>query len=322
MDMQDRPPFDALYVRVRPQIVVDGLAHLAAPRPAGSRAAGHLGAWNAPGEGASADAPTLAGQVEASAAALAQEQEAVASAGDNAHHVRGAAREDSAREVCREDGCEVTGASAAGDGAGALDWLDNGVEVSALTWHQRLQQKQRRLLRGGVGGWPVSHAQTLSGAEEEEEAFVHADGVGVARDGGDDLVLLDCRNGYESDVGKFQGAIPLNTNTFRDTWDALERVLGERDPSKTQVMIYCTGGIRCVKVGAYLKQRMGFQNVSRLQGGVVSYVRELQEHLGSDAQAMHDNSLFRGINYVFDNRLISNRKPFTRHPTPYPDLTP
>jgi len=78
-------------------------------------------------------------------------------------------------------------------------------------------------------------------------------------------------------------------------------------------MIYCTGGIRCVKVGAYLKQRMGFQNVSRLQGGVVSYVRELQEHLGSDAQAMHDNSLFRGINYVFDNRSTPPL-PGTRHP--------
>jgi len=250
MDTQDRPPFDALYVRVRPQIVSDGLARLAVPRPAGSRPAGYLGACNAPSEGASAsrDAPTLAGKVEASAAALAREQEAVASAGDDAHQVRGAAREDSAREVFGQDECEVTGASAAGDGAGALDWLDNGEEVSALTWHQRLQQQQGRLLRAGGGGGEVRHAQTLSGAEEEEEALVQADGVGVARDGGDDLVLLDCRNGYESDVGKFKGAIPLNTNTFRDTWDALERVLGERDPSKTQVMIYCTGGIQCVKV--------------------------------------------------------------------------
>ena len=118
----------------------------------------------------------------------------------------------------------------------------------------------------------------------------------------EDVVVLDCRNGYESDVGKFQGAVPLNTNTFRsphppqpsnpqfpharpsiekgshtpfpssaptpgracmhayvracvwsrDTWEALERELGARDRSKTQVLIYCTGGIRCVKVSISL----------------------------------------------------------------------
>ena len=116
-------------------------------------------------------------------------------------------------------------------------------------------------------------------------------------------MVLDCRNAYESDVGKFEGALPLGTNTFRDTWGALERVLGGKDPSKTQVMIYCTGGIRCVKVGAYLKQRMGFSRVARLQGGVVSYVRELKEQAQSDEAKFQRQSLFRGINYVFDNRI-------------------
>ena len=56
------------------------------------------------------------------------------------------------------------------------------------------------------------------------------------------------------------------------------------------------------QVGAYLKQRMGFENVGRLQGGIVSYVRELQQQVGAEKAAFEAASLFRGINYVFDNR--------------------
>lgn len=118
-----------------------------------------------------------------------------------------------------------------------------------------------------------------------------------------ETVVLDCRNAYESDVGKFEGALPLATSTFRDTWSALEGALEGKDPSKTQVMIYCTGGIRCVKVGAYLRQRMGFEHVASLQGGVVSYVRDLKAHTRSDQAEFQRQSLFRGINYVFDNRV-------------------
>jgi len=120
---------------------------------------------------------------------------------------------------------------------------------------------------------------------------------------GDDVVVLDCRNSYESDVGAFEGAVPLGTHTFKDTWGALERVLEGRDPRTTEVMIYCTGGIRCVKVGAYLKQHMGFERVARLQGGIVSYVRELKEKTQADEAEFQRQSLFRGINYVFDNRI-------------------
>jgi predicted sulfurtransferase len=77
--------------------------------------------------------------------------------------------------------------------------------------------------------------------------------------------ILDCRNSYESDVGKFKNAIPLNTTFFRESWDSLEAVLKDV-PKDAPIMTYCTGGIRCVKVNAYLEQKMGYTNVGRLKG--------------------------------------------------------
>lgn len=56
-------------------------------------------------------------------------------------------------------------------------------------------------------------------------------------------VILDCRNKYESQVGRFNGAIPLDTDTFQESWAALETILKDKDPS-TPIMTYCTGGIR------------------------------------------------------------------------------
>ena len=89
-------------------------------------------------------------------------------------------------------------------------------------------------------------------------------------------IVLDCRNSYESDVGTFDGAIPLNTTFFRESWDALDEVL--RDvPLDKPIMTFCTGGIRCVKINAYLHQKMGYSNVSRLKGGIINYAKQLGE---------------------------------------------
>lgn len=112
----------------------------------------------------------------------------------------------------------------------------------------------------------------------------------------DETVLLDCRNGYESDVGRFEGAETLDTNTFRETWDELERRLQNEDRNKP-ILTYCTGGIRCVKVNAFLEQKMGFKNTGRLQGGIVSYARKLKEN-----GIIHE-SAFKGVNHVFDGRM-------------------
>eukprot|EP00178_Gracilaria_changii_P011275 TRINITY_DN321_c0_g1_i1.p1 TRINITY_DN321_c0_g1~~TRINITY_DN321_c0_g1_i1.p1 ORF type:complete len:773 (-),score=79.20 TRINITY_DN321_c0_g1_i1:5573-7891(-) len=112
----------------------------------------------------------------------------------------------------------------------------------------------------------------------------------------EDYVLLDCRNDYESDIGRFEGAEPLNTPTFRDSWEELEkRLRNERRSMK--ILTYCTGGIRCVKVNAFLEQKMGFSNTGRLQGGIVSYARTLRE------TGRLNESTFKGVNHVFDGRM-------------------
>jgi len=135
-------------------------------------------------------------------------------------------------------------------------------------------------------------------------------------------IVLDCRNSYESDVGIFDGAIPLNTTFFRESWDALDEILKDK-PKNTPIMTYCTGGIRCVKINAYLEQKLGFNNVHRLQGGIISYARALQAQDDSDSEnydgveminpsklepSLHlkrdvTESKFKGMNYVFDERM-------------------
>lgn len=111
----------------------------------------------------------------------------------------------------------------------------------------------------------------------------------------EDITLLDCRNSYESNVGRFARSDPLNTETFKDTWDALKDRLQDK-PKDAPIYTYCTGGIRCVKVGAYLTQELGFTNVNRLAGGIIAYDRTVNKEDNS-------KSLFKGTNFVFDGRL-------------------
>mmetsp|Transcript_32189 Transcript_32189/g.42442 ORF Transcript_32189/g.42442 Transcript_32189/m.42442 type:complete len:786 (-) Transcript_32189:326-2683(-) len=111
-----------------------------------------------------------------------------------------------------------------------------------------------------------------------------------------DAVILDCRNTYETDIGIFDKALPVNTTYFRQTWDAVDEILKDH-PKDKPVMMYCTGGIRCIKVGAYVKQKLGFDNVQRLDGGIINYAQTITK------QAEDMASKFKGKNYVFDQRL-------------------
>lgn len=115
-------------------------------------------------------------------------------------------------------------------------------------------------------------------------------------------VILDCRNSYESDVGAFKGAVPLGTTVFRDTWDALGRVLDGK-PKDTPLLTYCTGGIRCVKVGAYLTQKLGYTNVGRLEGGIVNYTQHIRRVAETEDVPFANVSKFSGLNYVFNDRM-------------------
>ena len=111
-------------------------------------------------------------------------------------------------------------------------------------------------------------------------------------------ILIDMRNAYESEVGHFEGAICPDVNTFREEIDLVEEMF--QDQKDANIVMYCTGGIRCEKASAYLKHR-GFKNVHQLEGGIIEYTRQ--------AKAAGLRNKFIGKNFVFDERLaerISN----------------
>ena len=106
-------------------------------------------------------------------------------------------------------------------------------------------------------------------------------------------IVVDFRNHYESEVGHFKNAITPDVETFRESLPIINEQLKDFKESKNLVM-YCTGGIRCEKASAYYKHQ-GFKNVFQLEGGIINYAKQIQEE-GLESK-------FIGKNFVFDNRL-------------------
>ena len=105
-----------------------------------------------------------------------------------------------------------------------------------------------------------------------------------------DTVLIDTRNDYEVEVGTFKGAINPETRTFREFPDYVKETL---DPARhKKVAMFCTGGIRCEKSTAYLKEQ-GFEEVYHLKGGILKYLEEMPK----------EDSLWEGECFVFDERV-------------------
>src|SRR5262245_15459079 len=93
-----------------------------------------------------------------------------------------------------------------------------------------------------------------------------------------DYMVLDVRNHYESAIGHFEGAVLPPLNAFREFPQYADRLKDEVDASKTKVMMYCTGGIRCELYSALLKNK-GFAEVYQLEGGVINYgLKEGNKH--------------------------------------------
>ncbi len=105
-------------------------------------------------------------------------------------------------------------------------------------------------------------------------------------------VVIDMRNHYEYEVGHFDNAIEIPSDTFREQLPMAADMM-EADKDKNIIM-YCTGGIRCEKASAYMLHK-GFKNVFHLEGGIINYVNDAKEK-GLDNK-------FHGKNFVFDQRL-------------------
>lgn len=105
-----------------------------------------------------------------------------------------------------------------------------------------------------------------------------------------DVTVIDTRNDYEIEIGTFKHAIDPKTQTFREF---PQYVKDNLDPAKNKkVAMFCTGGIRCEKSTAYLKEQ-GFEEVYHLEGGILKYLEDVPK----------EESLWEGDCFVFDNRV-------------------
>lgn len=156
------------------------------------------------------------------------------------------------------------------------DWDDAGVELTPEQWHQELSQSKLQ----------SSSFETSSPPP----------------------LLIDCRNTYESDEGRFQNSTALETNLFSESWQKLDELMEKQEyKNKDQpVYIYCTGGVRCVKTGAYLKQKLNYTNVRRLEHGIIGYQRWFEEEkTDNNGREGEGSNLWVGENFLFDRRRLA-----------------
>ena len=107
----------------------------------------------------------------------------------------------------------------------------------------------------------------------------------------DDVLVIDTRNIYEVEIGTFNNAISPQTTNFRQFPDYVQQSLTDDDKNRP-IAMFCTGGIRCEKASAYMKQQ-GFQEVYQLDGGILQYLENVPK----------EESLWQGECFVFDQRV-------------------
>ena len=126
---------------------------------------------------------------------------------------------------------------------------------------------------------------------ERKGAYVNAEQFNELTEN-PDTIIVDMRNYYEYEVGHFDNALEVSSDTFRDQLPmAVEMLADKKDQN---IIMYCTGGIRCEKASAYLLHN-GFTKVFHLEGGIIEYVHKVKE------KGLENK--FKGKNFVFDNRL-------------------
>ncbi len=176
-----------------------------------------------------------------------------------------------------------------------LDWLRQQPELSDIDYKESTTTK-RPFLRTKVKLKKEIVTMGVEGIDPKEVVGTYIE----PKDWNDlisdpDVLLVDTRNDYEVQVGTFKNAINPNTETFREFPQYVKENL---DPEKhKKVAMFCTGGIRCEKSTAYLKEQ-GFDEVYHLKGGILKYLEEVPE----------DNTLWDGECFVFDDRVTVNHQ--------------
>ena len=192
-----------------------------------------------------------------------------------------------------KEGINGTIAGLPADVESVLDWLDKIPELSnidqKLSYHSeipfyrtKVKLKKEIVTMGVEGIDPKQVVGTYVKPEEWNDLLSDPD-----------VVLVDTRNDYEVEIGTFKNAIDPQTKSFRDFPEWAEHNLDRKKHKK--IAMFCTGGIRCEKSTAYMKQQ-GFEEVYHLEGGILKYLEEVPK----------DQSLWQGECFVFDNRVAVN----------------
>ena len=176
-----------------------------------------------------------------------------------------------------------------------LDWLRSDPRLAALACKESYDD-EIPFYRAKVKLKKEIVTMGVEGIDPNRKVGTHvkpADWNALISDPG--VLLIDTRNRYEVEIGTFANAVDPGTESFREFPTYVEANL---DPKKhTKIAMFCTGGIRCEKSTAYLKEQ-GFEEVYHLEGGILKYLEEVPE----------EESLWRGECFVFDNRVAVNHR--------------
>ena len=174
-----------------------------------------------------------------------------------------------------------------------LDWLKSEPRLAdirckfsfddSMPFYRTRVKLKKEIVTMGVEGIDPNHVVGTYVKAEDWNALI-AD---------PEVTVIDTRNGYEAAIGTFKNAIDPATQTFREFPQYVAQNLNPEKHKK--VAMFCTGGIRCEKSTAYLKQQ-GFEEVYHLQGGILKYLETVPE----------EESLWQGECFVFDNRVSVN----------------
>ncbi len=176
-----------------------------------------------------------------------------------------------------------------------LDWLQRDTRLAGIGCRESVTDRppfkrsrvklKKEIVTLGVAGLDPNHVVGSYVGPSEWNALISDP----------DVLLVDTRNDYEIRIGTFRNAINPGTATFREfpgfVRDTLDPVLHRK------VAMFCTGGIRCEKSTAYLRQQ-GFSEVYHLRGGILNYLEQIPEHA----------SLWQGECFVFDERVTVNHR--------------
>lgn len=162
--------------------------------------------------------------------------------------------------------------------------LKFAVEDDGKSFYKLIVRIKKKIVADGLkddSGFDTSNVGTHLDAKKFNEAMQMPG-----------TIVIDMRNHYESEVGRFENALCPEADTFREAINKAVELA--EDKKENKILLYCTGGIRCEKASAWFRHK-GFKDVNQLYGGIIAYARQVK--------AENLENKFRGKNFVFDERM-------------------